>query len=79
MRTETSKYEPPIKLLTCPICNQIFYKPITLFCGHTFCRGCLITRPQSKMKSEELESKKKQSAKLNVCIECQSIIWKQPS
>lgn len=27
--------------VTCPICFAAFVKPITILCGHTFCRSCL--------------------------------------
>ena len=28
-------------LLTCPICKDIFYDPVTLICQHSFCKYCL--------------------------------------
>jgi hypothetical protein len=31
--------------LTCVICSSTFYKPATLLCQHTFCRGCLEENP----------------------------------
>ena len=29
------------KELECSVCFQLFYQPITLGCGHTFCKECL--------------------------------------
>eukprot|EP01097_Dermamoeba_algensis_P008490 TRINITY_DN5688_c0_g1_i1.p1 TRINITY_DN5688_c0_g1~~TRINITY_DN5688_c0_g1_i1.p1 ORF type:complete len:926 (+),score=251.98 TRINITY_DN5688_c0_g1_i1:77-2779(+) len=28
--------------LECPLCQSLFYNPVTTSCGHTFCRDCLI-------------------------------------
>jgi len=28
--------------LECSICNDILYKPVTIACGHTFCKDCLL-------------------------------------
>ncbi|KAI8504471.1 PREDICTED: RING finger protein 166-like [Branchiostoma belcheri] len=33
--------EPTIEALTCSICLEIFLKPVTTSCGHTFCSSCI--------------------------------------
>mmetsp|Transcript_3642 Transcript_3642/g.5046 ORF Transcript_3642/g.5046 Transcript_3642/m.5046 type:complete len:329 (-) Transcript_3642:1632-2618(-) len=30
------------ELLDCPLCQSLFYEPITTPCGHTFCRSCIL-------------------------------------
>ncbi|KAM6930068.1 zinc-binding protein A33-like [Lycodopsis pacificus] len=31
--------------LTCPVCRTVFADPVTLLCGHSFCRECIAGRP----------------------------------
>ena len=31
---------PPVLDLVCSVCTEVFTDPVTLACGHTFCRGC---------------------------------------
>ena len=31
---------PPAPELECSVCTEVFHDPVTLACGHTFCRAC---------------------------------------
>ncbi|KAK3989469.1 hypothetical protein QBC44DRAFT_369974 [Cladorrhinum sp. PSN332] len=35
----------------CSSCHKVLYRPITLSCGHTFCRACYWDRPKECLKS----------------------------
>lgn len=32
-----------IRYCICPICRKLYYKPISLSCGHTYCRSCVFS------------------------------------
>ena len=34
---------PPGAGLECSVCTEVFTDPVTLACGHTFCRGCAVS------------------------------------
>lgn len=29
------------QVLTCTLCRRLFTDPVTLTCGHSFCKGCI--------------------------------------
>lgn len=39
MEVESSKKNE--KLFTCPVCRNVLETPVTVICGHTFCKDCL--------------------------------------
>ena len=44
--------------LSCPICHDRFHEPVSLLCGHTFCRKCLswwLERQGVRLGGEEIE------------------------
>ncbi|XP_068121836.1 E3 ubiquitin/ISG15 ligase TRIM25-like [Hyperolius riggenbachi] len=53
--------------LRCSICMEIYRDPVTLPCGHNFCRGCIT---QAWNHQEDLQEYK--------CPECQRIYRKRP-
>jgi len=40
------------KLYTCVVCMDIFYEPVTLLCGHSYCFTCLYRMERANRKSE---------------------------
>jgi hypothetical protein len=45
-------YYPKKELLKCKLCTDIFKKPVTLTCGHTFCYNCLYKFMKQHYKSK---------------------------
>lgn len=41
--TEAQVNDKGVLRVLCPLCYDFFCEPVTLPCGHTFCRDCLIT------------------------------------
>ena len=34
--------------LTCSICNDLLYQPVSIACGHTYCKSCLVKKLKDK-------------------------------
>ena len=41
--TEPVWVSPPAPDLFCSVCSEVFTDPVTLACGHTFCRACAVS------------------------------------
>lgn len=55
-----------MELLECPACNRTFNAPITLKCGHTFCKGCLSSKRQKACKICRLRYRI--TPNINICL-----------
>jgi late competence protein required for DNA uptake (superfamily II DNA/RNA helicase) len=44
--SETTEFDKKVAQLQCPHCDDIFDEPVTLTCGHTYCRACVIPQRQ---------------------------------
>ena len=42
-----TKFQNCENLFACILCNSLFFEPVTLGCGHTFCKGCFEEECQS--------------------------------
>lgn len=71
--TLEEQYTPDLKLLLCPLCQEVFTRPITLSCGHSFCHQCLIASISRKM-SENVGNRA--MGMIPICPSCHSIIWR---
>ncbi|XP_068099984.1 uncharacterized protein [Hyperolius riggenbachi] len=52
-KTTEEDWESPTHLrneLECPLCKETFNDPVTLHCGHNFCKGCIETWDSQKQK-----------------------------
>lgn len=55
-----------MELLECPACSRTFNAPVTLKCGHTFCKGCLSSKRQKACKVCRLRYKV--TPNINICL-----------
>lgn len=56
-----------MELLACPACKQTFSAPITLKCGHTFCRGCL-DRGKRRKRCQICSFAYRITPNINICL-----------
>lgn len=64
--------QPDISIFTCSICKDVFERPTTLACGHSFCLYCIAGQLQANTQ----EDGKEDSPLVPVCPECRQIIWR---
>ena len=78
---------PNVEFLTCPVCYNIFDEPITLSCGHTFCRGCMLKCVQCAICKSHLFHEKRRSLQKStlICsmidelpVKCPSVVYDDP-
>ena len=71
--TMANQYVPDRQIVTCSLCGELFERPITLPCGHSFCHHCLIASLTSKRaEGSELKS----LSMIPLCPQCKGIIWR---
>lgn len=46
--THRADHTQTITSLSCGLCQNLLVEPITLSCGHTFCRGCINRKTMTK-------------------------------
>ena len=73
MEEEKQKeFRPDPAIFTCPLCKDIFQRPVTLACGHTFCLYCLAVQ----LTANKAEETREDSPLVPVCPSCREIIWR---
>ena len=60
--------QPNVEFLTCSICYLIFAEPVTLPCGHTFCRSCILNAYSCPLCKAGLMPKRASALKKNTII-----------
>lgn len=45
---EETEREVSVEELSCSVCMCLFQTPVTIECGHTFCRSCILNSVRSK-------------------------------
>ena len=63
-----ANFVPNPELFLCKLCKEHFDHPVTLACGHTFCRLCVAGEVQSPHEGD--------SPVVPLCPDCRQIIWR---
>uniref|UniRef100_A0A665U6B2 LON peptidase N-terminal domain and RING finger protein 1-like n=1 Tax=Echeneis naucrates TaxID=173247 RepID=A0A665U6B2_ECHNA len=63
-------HRPTMDLLECPLCLFLMCEPVTVSCGHTFCRRCVEGHPPSKCPACKVKLKQREvkSVRNNVLL-----------
>ncbi len=44
MPWQVSKHEKQLRELKCGICKELLRAPLSMSCGHNFCKSCIISK-----------------------------------